>query len=148
MLSSHKKKNPENTTDSKDQNLALPKKNNGILCRSNDAAEMLTSCQGAVQHCLLHCWKWAPAVLYHWPPNKGSCCDFGGMVHFSWRFLGCLFRTTFLLIDFTPELRRVTASPPGCRVAKSPYGWTLFDQLFGYEQQKDTDWLNKLRQPK
>lgn len=65
-------------TDSKDPNLALPKKNNGFLCRSNDVAEMLTSCQGAARHRLPQCWKRAPAVLCPWSCNKGSCCDLVG----------------------------------------------------------------------
>lgn len=64
MLSSHKKspeqqntkkpQSPENAADSKD--LALLKKNNVILCGSNNAEEMVTSCAGAVQHHLLQRW--------------------------------------------------------------------------------------------
>lgn len=62
--------------------------------------------------------------------------------------LGCLFITTFLLINFTSELGRAIRSPSGCRVTRSPYSHTLFDQLFGYEQHKDTDLLNKLNEGK
>lgn len=69
-----KSQSPENTADSKDQNLALLKKNNIILCGSNNAEEMLTSCAGAVQHHLLQRWTQIPAALCHWPRNRGSCC--------------------------------------------------------------------------
>lgn len=111
QLNTFKAQKKGNTTDSKDQNLAQTRKSNGFLCRSNDVAKMLTSCQGEKQHCLPHCQERAPAVLYHQPPNKPSYCDLGRRCISLDISLGCLFITTFLLINFIWKQRGVTASP-------------------------------------
>lgn len=100
------------------------------LCRSSAAspsAELDTDSSCALSLAL------EQGVLLSWAePGRGTCSIFLVIS------LGCLFITTFLLISFTSELGRATRFPSGCRVSRSPYSHTLFDQLFGYEQHKDT----------